>query len=187
MPRTYRLDHAAALLNMGRNTLAHRLRAAGVLGRDNLPAGPYRNKRRGATRLMIVVTGTYHPPTCGWTHYGRTEFTDAGLDCIAQTLGIHIATLPAPTARQPTPPPQQRKEPIMADAADIAGDITERRLEEALTQRRRSVSGDIAPHLPIDCEECGDAIPAARRRAAPWARTCVACQTIRERQARGHR
>lgn len=103
MPRTYRLDHAAALLNMGRNTLARRLRAAGVLGRDNLPAGPYRNKRRGATRLMVVATGIYHHPACGWTHYGRTEFTDAGLDYIARKLGVDIETLPVPAARQQNP------------------------------------------------------------------------------------
>ena len=31
------------------------------------------------------------------------------------------------------------------------------------------------------CEECGDEIPEARRRALPGARTCVACQSSRDR------
>lgn len=30
------------------------------------------------------------------------------------------------------------------------------------------------------CEECGEAIPEARRRALPGARTCVACQAERD-------
>ncbi|MBE7211129.1 MAG: DksA/TraR family C4-type zinc finger protein [Gluconacetobacter diazotrophicus] len=31
------------------------------------------------------------------------------------------------------------------------------------------------------CDECGEEIPAARRRALPGARTCVACQSERDR------
>jgi phage/conjugal plasmid C-4 type zinc finger TraR family protein len=31
------------------------------------------------------------------------------------------------------------------------------------------------------CEECGEEIPEARRRALPGARTCVACQSSRDR------
>ncbi|SHE99675.1 Phage antirepressor protein KilAC domain-containing protein [Modicisalibacter ilicicola DSM 19980] len=90
-PRTYTLDQAAALLNLGRNTLARRLREAGILDRRNLPRGRY----RGNARLMRVETGTYHHPIIGWTHYGRTEITDAGLDHIADRLGIDIERLPA--------------------------------------------------------------------------------------------
>lgn len=90
MQRTYSLDQAAGLLNIGRNTLARRLREAGVLGADNLPAGRY----RGNTRLVLVATGTYWHPICGWTHYGRTELTDAGLDHVADRLGIAIDHLP---------------------------------------------------------------------------------------------
>lgn len=97
--RTYTLDQAAPLLNLGRNTLARRLRQAGVLGSDNLPAGPY----RGKTQWLRVATGTYHHPISGWTHYGRTEFTDAGLDHIAAKLGIDLAHLPAHHARRVIP------------------------------------------------------------------------------------
>ena len=34
----------------------------------------------------------------------------------------------------------------------------------------------------IDCELCGEDIPAARRLAMPGATTCVACQTGRDRR-----
>jgi len=31
-----------------------------------------------------------------------------------------------------------------------------------------------------ECDECGEAIPAARRKAVPGVRTCVACQSERD-------
>lgn len=99
--RTYTLDQAAPLLNLGRNTLARRMREAGILGPDNLPAGPY----RGKTQWLWVATGTYHHPICGWTHYGRTELTDAGLDHVADKLGIAVDHLPRHHARRAAPQP----------------------------------------------------------------------------------
>lgn len=33
-----------------------------------------------------------------------------------------------------------------------------------------------------ECEECGEPIPEARRRALPGARTCVACQSARDKR-----
>lgn len=33
-----------------------------------------------------------------------------------------------------------------------------------------------------ECEECGEEIPAKRRAALPGARTCVACQSERDRR-----
>ncbi|MFD2665739.1 MULTISPECIES: TraR/DksA C4-type zinc finger protein [Halomonas] len=44
-----------------------------------------------------------------------------------------------------------------------------------------------APAANDECEECGGEIPAARRRAAPWAVTCIECQSIRERKAQAFR
>lgn len=32
-----------------------------------------------------------------------------------------------------------------------------------------------------DCEDCGEAIPERRRHALPGVRTCVACQSIRDK------
>lgn len=70
----------------------------------------------------------------------------------------------------------------MADNADIATELMEQRLEGALANRPRWPEGELATHP--DCEECGDEIPAARRQAAPWATTCVACQSLRERRGK---
>lgn len=103
--RTYTLDQAAALLNMGRNTLAQRMREAGFLGSDNLPTGPY----RGKTQWLLVATGTYHHPICGWTHYGRTELTDAGLDLVARKLGVDIEHLPQDNHLQAGPLAQEAR------------------------------------------------------------------------------
>lgn len=33
-----------------------------------------------------------------------------------------------------------------------------------------------------DCEECGEPIPPARRIALPGARTCIACQSARDKR-----
>lgn len=34
-----------------------------------------------------------------------------------------------------------------------------------------------------ECEECGEEIPEARRRAVPWAVCCVECQSLSEQRA----
>jgi phage/conjugal plasmid C-4 type zinc finger TraR family protein len=44
--------------------------------------------------------------------------------------------------------------------------------------RARMASGDGDTH----CAECGEEIPEARRRALPAARTCVQCQSERDRK-----
>ena len=64
----------------------------------------------------------------------------------------------------------------MADKADIANDLLEQRMAGAMERCR-------LPETRADnegCEECGDEIPADRRKAAPWATTCIECQSIRE-------
>ncbi len=33
-----------------------------------------------------------------------------------------------------------------------------------------------------ECEDCGEPIPEARRRALPGARTCVGCQSLRDKR-----
>ena len=42
--------------------------------------------------------------------------------------------------------------------------------------RQRMASGTGATH----CEDCGEAIPAPRRKALPSARTCINCQSTRD-------
>ena len=50
--------------------------------------------------------------------------------------------------------------------------------DEVLRARARMPSGAGQAH----CMECGDEIPEARRRALPGARTCVPCQSARDRR-----
>lgn len=45
-----------------------------------------------------------------------------------------------------------------------------------LAARARIHAGDGT----VDCVECGEEIPVARRAALPGARTCIACQTGRD-------
>lgn len=49
-------------------------------------------------------------------------------------------------------------------------------VDGVLTARSRMPTGEGSSH----CVECGDAIPNARRRALPGARTCVECQSGRD-------
>lgn len=69
----------------------------------------------------------------------------------------------------------------MADQADIAGQRVEEMLADRLSRRVR-YGGRSARR----CTECGEPIPAVRRRAIPGVQTCVACQERRERQEREH-
>ncbi|WP_416139040.1 TraR/DksA C4-type zinc finger protein [Halomonas sp. HK25] len=69
----------------------------------------------------------------------------------------------------------------MADKADIAAEISEKRLETTLKAIEKAVRKPVTTN---ECDDCGEPIPAARRRAAPWASTCIECQGIREQQAK---
>jgi phage/conjugal plasmid C-4 type zinc finger TraR family protein len=52
-------------------------------------------------------------------------------------------------------------------------------IADAVTRARaRLPSGDSETH----CVECGEEIPLARRRAMPGVRTCIACQSARDRR-----
>ena len=64
----------------------------------------------------------------------------------------------------------------MADKADLAAELIEMTLEDSLANRLQSIASVHA----TECDDCGDEIPAARRQAAPWATTCIECQSIRE-------
>jgi phage/conjugal plasmid C-4 type zinc finger TraR family protein len=70
----------------------------------------------------------------------------------------------------------------MADNADIATELMERRMEAALAKRPVWMGVDMA--ISPVCEDCGFEIPQARRSAAPWATTCIECQGIREQRGR---
>ncbi len=52
--------------------------------------------------------------------------------------------------------------------------------DAVLAARARLATGEGESH----CVECGDEIPAARRKALPGARTCIACQAGRDGRIR---
>lgn len=68
----------------------------------------------------------------------------------------------------------------MADNADRAAVTIQQSLEATLA-RRATLTTQAAND---DCEDCGYEIPAQRRKAAPWATTCIECQGIRELRGR---
>jgi len=51
------------------------------------------------------------------------------------------------------------------------------RRADALADVRRTLGREGQP----DCEDCGETIPAARRKASPNAIRCINCQRIQER------
>jgi len=66
---------------------------------------------------------------------------------------------------------------------------TERQIEAAeaavvaATQRTiATIKAGLAAQGAADCDDCGDVIPAARRKALPSARRCVRCQDKHERR-----
>lgn len=64
------------------------------------------------------------------------------------------------------------------DIVDLANDLSELRVQEALASRSRA-TGPSATH----CEDCDVAIPERRRKALPGVQTCTPCQQIAEIKA----
>lgn len=65
----------------------------------------------------------------------------------------------------------------MPDDLDRAQEITETLLADALAaQQRKMPKGKSL----AECEDCGEPIPEARRRAMPGCRRCIECQTTLE-------
>lgn len=71
----------------------------------------------------------------------------------------------------------------MADNADRATDLAQQHVDDALASRS-FIGVDMAAAPGAECQECGTEIPNARRKAAPWAKTCIDCQEINERRQR---
>lgn len=65
----------------------------------------------------------------------------------------------------------------MPDDVDRAQEINEQLLGDALAAQQRGMPrGESATH----CEDCGEPIPEARRKASPGCRKCIDCQTTLE-------
>jgi phage/conjugal plasmid C-4 type zinc finger TraR family protein len=71
----------------------------------------------------------------------------------------------------------------MADAADIANDIIQERLQLTLGNRPVPIN---APPSAFNCEDCGSQIAEGRRNALPGIQTCIHCQEINEQRLKFH-
>ena len=80
---------------------------------------------------------------------------------------------------------------VTGDTADVASDLVEQAVDEAVERTARQHLADV--DLALDrleagrygrCEECGAAIDPARLHALPWARRCMDCQRRMERGTR---
>ncbi|HCW3069674.1 TraR/DksA family transcriptional regulator [Citrobacter freundii] len=68
----------------------------------------------------------------------------------------------------------------MADIIDNASTLEDLQREAALSMHRLNHSAVSATH----CEECGDKLQDARRKAYPGCKMCVSCQDDAERRNR---
>ena len=60
----------------------------------------------------------------------------------------------------------------------IQDQIDDRVADAVLFARSRMLAGESASH----CDGCGEDIPEARRQAVAGVRTCVSCQSVRDRR-----
>lgn len=63
----------------------------------------------------------------------------------------------------------------MADFADLASTASEGYLADALARRER-IRMSAPAESAIECEDCGEEIPEARRNAVPGCTRCRECQ-----------
>lgn len=68
----------------------------------------------------------------------------------------------------------------MSDTVDIANETAEANLAAILSNRPRLAEGPAA----LECEDCDEPIPEARRVAMPGIQKCVQCQQLAD-QSRG--
>jgi phage/conjugal plasmid C-4 type zinc finger TraR family protein len=73
---------------------------------------------------------------------------------------------------------------FMPDIIDDANNSAEQNLLKCIALARLSIPAQTKEVDDIACEECGDDIPAARRRALPGCRTCLPCQEEIEKNRR---
>ena len=72
----------------------------------------------------------------------------------------------------------------MPDIIDDANNSADQHLLKCIALARSFLPPQTKEGDDITCEECGDEIPAARRRALPGCRTCLPCQEDIERNQR---
>lgn len=65
----------------------------------------------------------------------------------------------------------------MMQAGNFAVELAEHRVAQERDAGVRRIHLAVYDEGASACKDCGEAIPAARRKAAPFARRCIACQT----------
>ena len=73
----------------------------------------------------------------------------------------------------------------MSDCGERAIEAAEAAVALGTAHTIANISAGLATLGSDECTDCGDGIPAARRKALPSARRCVGCQSQIEREARG--
>ena len=68
------------------------------------------------------------------------------------------------------------------DDADLSSFREQELIEQAVNRTKRSIHHERSHVGPVDCDDCGKAIPEKRLEAAPWATRCVVCQSAAERR-----
>lgn len=69
------------------------------------------------------------------------------------------------------------------DAIDAANELAQARIDQTVANMRLDRNAVSATH----CDECGDEIEEARRRAAPGCRMCASCQADAEKRGKHQR
>lgn len=70
----------------------------------------------------------------------------------------------------------------MGDVMDRAQEREREWLHDQLAHQAVRAARQRSAVQVLDCEDCGEPIPAARRQALPGVRRCVGCQTALERE-----
>lgn len=70
----------------------------------------------------------------------------------------------------------------VADIADFANDLVQDGLDQILARRAALKATAAAPSL-MDCAECLEPIPEARRLAQPGCTFCIECQSVDDLRA----
>jgi phage/conjugal plasmid C-4 type zinc finger TraR family protein len=73
--------------------------------------------------------------------------------------------------------------PAVADDVDMTQHLEEAAITGRIAAIR--VRTEATQLAPADCDDCEGEIPMARRKAVPWTRRCVRCQTLAEREFGG--
>lgn len=69
------------------------------------------------------------------------------------------------------------------DTIDTANELAQLHVDQAVSRLRLDRNAVSATH----CDECGDEIEEARRRAAPGCRMCASCQADAEKRGKHQR